>query len=582
MGNNSVIVTHDIEIGNDTVIVVTATFTMPEGTVFGTGEGQVQGFGFIWSTDDDPELHNDHTVAGTLTTGTTFTATYRGAREGISIYVRAYATYFESTVTSNSDPTNYSFTTPTQHFTPNLDGSPVVRAFRITGITQNSATIHCQIYSGYEENTTIYGVHLDNYEQTVNPSNTGSNYNSPYIPSTNYDSGIYTVELSGLIPGTTYYLKAYASNDNGANYSYGNGYNFTALPITLPNVEVAEIRYYVEPYVSPDEVDYTKVDVVCRIASDGGEPIGNNAYGINYGGFQLNAQNELEPVAANNSPIIPNAELTNNEFIITLVGLEAHEDYWVNAFATNSAGTHTTQNVNFTTEYDKPAVTITSIDDVTFEIDDQSQNDYIFSAQANFDVTPHSDAIENQVNTYGVCWSILHEPSRSKSVVSNTDFMDCTPPISGADTANISTRMIQTHGNTKYYVRAYASTATAVDDTITGVYYVDDIVYTDEVSFITLPIMYTNGATATLHDAATLTGRIGSRDSEGYLVHDTTNTNPNGLYGVCWGASEKPTRGQDGTTNYVEQLITSSNAGTFDFSLTAAGLQRNTTYHYRA
>ena len=271
MGNNPVIVSHYIE--NDSIIV-TATFTMPEGTVFGNGEGQIKGFGFVWSTDDDPELISDHTTPGTLgSDNLTFTASYRGASQNICAYVRAYATYVENNVTSASDITDYSITTPTPHYTPYLNGAPVVRAFRITGITQNSATIHCEIYSGYE-NTTGYGVHLENTDT--------------YIPSNNYSNGIYTVDLSGLTPGTTYYLKAYASyvENNVTKYSYGNGYNFTALPITLPNVEVSEIRYYLEPYVTPENVTYNKVDVVCRIVSDGGEPIGNNAYGINYGDFQ--------------------------------------------------------------------------------------------------------------------------------------------------------------------------------------------------------------------------------------------------------------------------------------------------------
>lgn len=570
MGNKPVIVSHSIE--NDSIII-TATFTMPEGTVFGNGEGQIKGFGFVWSTDDDPELISDHTTPGTLgSDNLTFTASYRGARQNICAYVRAYATYVENNVTSASDITDYSITTPTPHYTPYLNGSPVVRAFRITGITQNSATIHCEIYSGYE-NTTGYGVHLENTDT--------------YIPSNNYSNGIYTVDLSGLNPGTTYYLKAYATyvENNVTKYSYGNGYNFTALPITLPNVEVSEIRYYLEPYVTPENVTYNKVDVVCRIVSDGGEPIGNNAYGINYGDFQPNAQNELVPVAANDSPIRPNVELTNNEFVITLENLTAHKDYWVSAFATNSAGTHTTQNVNFTTEYDKPSVTLTSIDDVTFTIVNQSQNDYTFSALGNFNVTPHSDATIDHVNTYGLCWSVLHEPTRRKSVVSNTDFKDCdtpTPPISGNTAVACSTYMTQTHANTKYYVRAYASTAAANDDPTNGVYSLADVVYTDESSFITLPVMYTTGETAIVHDGATLAGRIGSRDSEGYLVHDPNNTTPNGLYGVCWGISANPIRGQGGATNYVEQTINNPNANTFDFSLMATGLERNTTYHYRA
>ena len=564
MGTNPVIVSHYIE--NDSIIVVTARFTMPPGSNLtdSTGNNYIKGYGFVWSTDDDPELISDHTTPGTLgSDNLTFTASYRGARQNICAYVRAYATYVENNVTSASDITDYSITTPTPHYTPYLNGAPVVRAFRITGITQNSATIHCEIYSGYE-NTTDYGVHLENTDT--------------YISSNNYSNGIYTVDLSGLTPGTTYYLKAYATyvENNVTKYSYGNDYNFTALPITQPNVEVSEIRYYIEPYVVPDSVTYNKVDVVYRIVNDGGGVISD--YGIRYGRIAANG-------ALTDSIQIDGDTLINGIDTITITNLIPHQRYWVNAYATNSEGTHICQVVTFMTEYDKPADTITSIDSVKFIIVDQSHNDYIFRARVNFEVTPHSADTTDRVDTYGVCWSVLHEPSRRKSDVSNTDFKDCdtpAPPISGNTAVACNTYITQIHSNTKYYVRAYASTATAVDDTVNGVYSLNDIVYSDEASFITLPIMFTRGATATLHNAATLSGRIGSRDSEGHLVHDPSNTNPNGLYGVCWGASANPTRGQGGATNYVEQTINTTNANTFDFNLTATGLSQNTAYHYRA
>ncbi|MBR3730847.1 MAG: T9SS type A sorting domain-containing protein [Bacteroidales bacterium] len=575
MGTNPVIVTDTIE--NDTIIVVTARFTMPPGSNLTnpSGNNYIKGYGFVWSTDDDPELISDHTTPGTLgSDNLTFTASYRGARQNICAYVRAYATYVENNVTNASDITDYSITTPTPHYTPYLNGAPVVRAFRITGITQNSATIHCEIYNGYVAGTTKYGVYLENYDQTANPSNpTQPNYDTAYISSSNIDSlQIYTVDLSGLIPGTTYYLKAYATNvanpTSHNDYSYGNSYNFTALPVVQPVVNIEAI----------DTITKVSAKVHCSV-NNGGATVTN--WGVKYStnSDMTNATDVNKPGGGD--------QLSGNTFTVNLDNeghnlLTEHTTYYVQAYATNSAGTHTTQAVSFTTEYDKPYDTITSIDSVTFTIGNQSQNDYTFAARVNFRIAPHSANTTDRVNTYGVCWSFLHEPSRRKSDVSNTDFKDCTPPISGADTANLRTSITQIHSNTKYYVRAYASTATAVDDTVNGVYSLNDIVYSDEASFITLPIMFTNGATATLHNAATLSGRIGSRDSEGHLVHDPSNTNPNGLYGVCWGASANPTRGQGGATNYVEQNINTSNANTFDFNLMATGLSQNTAYHYRA
>ena len=559
MGNGLVTVTTSIENG---VIVATASFTMPTGTTFGE-QGVIKGYGFVWSRDDDPELSTDHTIAGTLTQGTTtFTATYRNVTPGITFYVRAYATTVENVVTPNTDITNYSLSAATQHVAPMLDGSPVVRAIGISGITQTSATITCQIYSGYEAETTQYGVHLEN-DDTYHSSN---NYNS--------GTGTYTVELTGLTPGTTYYLKAYATNDGGTHYNYGNGYNFTALPVMQPNVVVEAINYYYDAE-DPETTDHTKVDVVCRIVNDGGEAISQNNYGINYGDFQVNAQTgALEPVADNNSPIRPNVQLSSDEFTITLTGLTAHKDYWVSAFATNSAGTHTCQAVSFTTNYDHPSVAFTTtnpISGVNFSITDNGNNDYSYeyTAVGNYTVTPH-DANE-PVKTHGVCWSIFHDPTRRHSDVSDSHYAETTTETVSSET-NKSMTFHPAYPNTKYYVHAYVSTSTPENNELA------DIVYDpagSNITFVSLPIVHTGGATAITNSSASLTVNINSPDREHHLRK----------YGVCWvertNGNEIPTR----TDGHVENDITAANPTAVSYNLTAnvggtAGTTK--TYRYRA
>ena len=528
MGSGPLTVTTDINsVGQ---IVVTASYTMPSGTTFGTGSGEVQGYGFVWSTDDDPELYADHTIAGVLSSGTTtFTAQYVGAREGIAAYVRAYATYEESAVTSTSDPTNYSITKPKQFFTPYLNGDPVVRAINISNITQTSATITCKIYSGYNYGgaTTVYGVHWEN--------------DNSYHSSTDYNpaDSTYTVTLTDLTVNTTYYLKAYATNDGGTTYSYGNGYNFTTLPISLPHVVITSIS----------DIDKTSAKINCEV-TDGGGTITD--WGVKYSTHSNMAD----------STVISQPTISNNTFYGNLTGLSSHTTYYVRAFATNSAGTHTSPKVTFSTDYDKPTVTDLTISN-TAAPDGTSNN-----ATANFKVAAHSSDAADEVKTYGVCWSILHNPTRSKSVVSDTDFAETISSITSPTPEDRVQNMTQRFPNTKYYVRAYASTKVPVGGNLT------DTVYSSETSFITLPAMVTKSASNIGKTSATLSGQIANRDSQGYLV--------NGYYGVCWGTSANPTR-VDGY--YTERQITAANSSTFDFILDATtniSHATATTYYYRA
>ena len=567
MGDGVVTVTTSIE--ND-VIVARASFTMPAGTTFGE-QSVIKGYGFVWSRDDDPELSTDHTIAGTLTQGTTtFTATYRNVTPGITFYVRAYATTVENVVTPDSDITDYSITAATQHVAPMLDGSPVVRAIGISGITQTSATITCQIYSGYEDETTQYGVHLDNYTET-NPANT---YTSAFIPSNNatpndpehqiYYPYTYTVQLTNLKPGTTYYLKAYGtnvSNPTSEDYNFGNGYNFTALPIMQPNVVITSVG----------NIQKTSATINCSV-EDGGGSI--TAYGIKY---------STDPNMPDNAPTIAGNNLSGNTFSVELDNtdhnlLTAHTTYYVQAYATNSAGTHTCQAVSFTTDYDHPSVAFTNsgttipISGVGFSITDNGNNEYNYqyTAVGNYTVTPH-DASE-PVQTHGVCWSIFHNPTRRHSAVSDSHYAETTEEITSQTPK--STTFHPAYPNTKYYVHAYVSTSTPDPDANNEL---ADIVYdpvNSNITFVSLPIVHTGGATAITNSSASLTVNINSPDREHHLRK----------YGVCWTESttEDPTRAEG---YYVEGDITAANPTAVSYNLTAnVGANEGTskTYRYRA
>lgn len=579
MGNHQVIVTTEIVNG---VIVATAEFSMPTGTTFG-GENGVKAFGFVWSTDDDPELLQDHTVQcsqSSMTNDTTFTASYSPVMPNLTFYVRAYASYIETTVTPTSDITNFSVSEATQHISPSLDGSPVVRANSISGITQNGANIHGQLHYEGSSPVTEYGVvYSPNIQEPAIPTGTATDPKKVSVSGSPGTASEFTVPISGLTPGTTYYLRVYAVN--AADTAYSNNFNFTALPVTQPSVVGEAIIYY----DTVGHIDHTKVDVVSRIQSDGGADITH--YGINYGSqFTTDAQGNTVPDFATGTNIdSTNVAGISSEGLYTITihpqpnGLIPHTNYWVNSYATNEANlTHTCQWFIFTTNYDKPSVVLDSITNLV-TIEGIENNPPTLTGTGNYTVTLAGGL---PVLTHGVCWSTFHNPTRNQSDVANTHFRDGTGTIS--ENSSKSTAISQRFPNMKYYARAYVSTATPndvidPDNPQNNTYSLNDIVYcNDERAFLTLPIMQSTGASNITSTSATLAGTIASRDPEHYLIK----------YGVCWGTSENPTPNNNPTNpNYREVAITAASSTTRPFSFNVTGLTPSTqsttqTYHYRA
>ena len=579
MGNNPVIVTTEIVNG---VIVATAEFSMPTGTTFG-GENGVKAFGFVWSTDDDPELLQDHTVQcstqSSMTNDTTFKASYSPVRPNLTFYVRAYASYIETSVTPTSDITNFSVSEATQHISPSLDGSPVVRANSISGITQNGANIHGQLHYEGSSAVTEYGVvYSPNIQEPAIPTGTATDPKKVSVSGSPGTASEFTVPISGLTPGTTYYLRVYAVN--AADTAYSNNFNFTALPVTQPNVVGEAIHYY----DTVGHIDHTKVDVVSRIQSDGGADITH--YGINYGSqFTTDAQGNIVPNFATGTNIdSTNVAGISSEGLYTITihpqpnGLIPHTNYWVNSYATNEANlTHTCQWFIFTTNYDKPSVVLDSITNLV-TIEGIENNPPTLTGTGNYTVT----LAGSEVKTHGVCWSTFHNPTRNQSDVANTHFRDGTGTISTNGPG--SATMNQRFPNMKYYARAYVSTNTPndvidPDNPQNNTYSLNDIVYcNDERAFLTLPIMQSNGASNVTSTSAMLAGTIASRDTEHYLTK----------YGVCWGTSANPTPNNNPSApNYLEVDITSASSTTRPFSFKVTGLTpydpaNPQSYHYRA
>ena len=101
-----------------------------------------------------------------------------------------------------------------------------------SAITISSATLAGTISSIGCSNVTVYGI-----EYSV--TNGFANGTGTAVGATSNVAGVYSLGLTGLAPGTTYYYKAYGSNAGGT--AYGNQLSFTTSPI--PN----ELTIYSTP-----------------------------------------------------------------------------------------------------------------------------------------------------------------------------------------------------------------------------------------------------------------------------------------------------------------------------------------------
>ncbi|MBQ6772162.1 MAG: T9SS type A sorting domain-containing protein [Bacteroidales bacterium] len=521
---------------------ITASFTMPAGTNFTNpgGANYITSYGFVWSTDDDPELYSDRTIPGTLTSGTTtFTATYVGARGGLTVYVRAYASS-NADEPAAMDITNYSITAPTQTITPSTDGSPVVRATNIQDITQHDAKIYGKLIDKGTSAITQYGI----VWSATNAEPTLESYEGHNTVTASLENGAeFTLAMTGLDPGKTYYVRTFATNSTGTAYS--NNFSFTALGITMPQVTINEVT----------DITENSAKVQCSF-TDGGA-------NVNYWGVKYSTNSDMSGAIVVENP---GTTLSGNTFTADLPKtgedpLDAYTTYYVQAYATNSAGTHTCRAITFTTaDHAKPTVDNVALSSISLPTGSSNESTILYQ------VTP---ADGTTVRTHGVAWSTLRNPKRQESEVTNTHFAETLGASVTSATTFTKTRT-QAYPNMTYYVRAYASKENPdANNTLAN------IVYSDEISFVTLPVVATpedDDAVSNLtNNSATLKGTIVSRDTEGHLRDN--------MRGVCWSTSTNPTRTG---TNYAEETITTTSGVSVNYTVDATNLTAGTTYYYRA
>ena len=174
--------------------------------------------GVLYGTNPLPNNRNSSKII--MSYSSSGNITLSGLNYGTKYYYRGYATNQIDTVYSDIKD----FTTPTAT-------APIISSTTTpSSITQTSAYSGGSITSDGGFSIIAKGVC---WSTTINPTIVNSK------TSNGTGTSSFSSSITGLSPGTTYYVRAYATNSIGT--SYGNQVNFTTNPATVPVVSSTTI-----------------------------------------------------------------------------------------------------------------------------------------------------------------------------------------------------------------------------------------------------------------------------------------------------------------------------------------------------
>ena len=452
------------------ISLITSTTATSGGEVTSTGGVTLTAVGICWHTATNPTIANSTTNNGTATS---FTSDMTGLTAGTTYYVRAYAT--NSMGTSYGD--ELSFTTL---------AAPTLTTTAISAITASSATSGGEVTATGGATITVQGVCWSTSQNptTALPTKTSDGTASPF-----------TSSITGLAAGTTYYVRAYATNSVGT--SYGNELSFTTL--AAPILTTTAIS----------NIAGTSATSGGNVTSDGGAAVSSR--GLVWG------------TSSGSTTFSATSGQGTGTYSINLSSLSAATTYYVRAFATNSVGTSYGAELSFTT-LAAPTVTTAAISNIAGT-----------SATSGGNVTSDGGAA---VSSRGLVWGT----SSGSTTFSAT---------SGSGTGTYSINLSSLSAATTYYVRAFATNSVGTS-------------YGAELSFTT------TAATPTVTTAAISSAAANSANSGG----EVTSTGGSALtaVGVCWSTSQNPTIANSFTNNGTNSSFISN----------LTGLTFSTTYYVRA
>ena len=289
------------------------------GNVTDDGNAEVTERGIVYSKTQNPTTSDTKKRNGSGTGS--FTCNLTDLQDGVTYYVRAYATNLKGTAYGEEK----SFTTKTINL-------PTVSTKTPSNISYTSATVDGYVSNDGGANVTERGIVYSTSKEPTTSNNKVKNGSGGLY---------YRCELSNLQDGVTYYVRAYATNLKGT--AYGEEESFTTRTINLPTVSTS----------AANDISSTSAAVGGNVSNDGGATITER--GIVYSTSQ--------------NPNISNSKIKSGygmgSFACHLTDLQDNMTYYVRAYAINSKGVAYGEQILFKTkEITLPVVLTFTIDDV--------------------------------------------------------------------------------------------------------------------------------------------------------------------------------------------------------------------------
>lgn len=414
-GSNEVVVRATfrgtVSISTTEATSVTATSATIGGNITDDGGRPVLTRGICYGTSQTPTIDGDHTEDGSGSG--TFSHNITGLNSSTTYYARAYATnrngtYYASNIVS--------FTTE--------NGLPTVTTTDVTDITSSTAKSGGNVTNNGGFEVTARGVCW----------NTMGSPDLNDLHTTNGNgNGTFTSNITGLQLGTTYYVRAYATNSKGTTYGAEKTFTTPSGSVTIN-------------FSQPTNVTASSATCTAEITDDGGAPIAFRGFCWSTSQYPTSDGNHVE------------LGMGSGSFYSTITGLQPSTTYYIRAYATNGAGTHYSTQQTITTTSGLPVVTTGTVSSITATSAVCSGN---VTSDAGFSITAK-----------GFCWGTAQYPTISGPHSNDGSGIG---PYNGSMT-NLSV-------GTTYYVRAYATNSNGT-------------AYGEQVSFTTengLPTVTTSG-----------------------------------------------------------------------------------------
>ena len=369
------------------VTVLSSSSAYSGGTISSDGGSAILQRGVCWSTSPNPTLSNNFSVDGTGIGS--FGSNVVPLQSATVYYIRAYAINSEGTAYGNQ----LSFTT----LNPSTSGS-------LATITTSTVLNTVGLTASCGGNITADGGLAVTARGVCWAIGTTPTINNN-ITSNGAGGGSFTSTLTNLLPNTSYFVRAYATNDAGT--AYGITYSLTTF--TLPTVLTNSI---------------TSISVLTAISggnitSDGGSAVTQR--GVCW-------STSPNPTTANN--LTSNGSGMGN-FTSNISGLTSLSTYYVRSYAINIVGVSYGNELTFSTIALLASVSTNPISTIT-------TNNAISGGNIIYDGGA-------AVTQRGVCWSINPNPTISNNLT-----------INGSGTGNFTSNISGLPPATTYYVRAYA------------------------------------------------------------------------------------------------------------------------------